>query len=356
MKNAYRAYKYLYYTILDAICCHLLLKEFEQESLEDPIPLPDHIDQFSDAEKIIWINDICERIIDKYFFESSPDIMSKLRDCVTDKNHPDNYWVSNFIDGRVKCHHCEKTYAYVGSLKVHEEKLHGVSVSKKQRKDKGKSKDELYGYMLQLFKLTILHKNLDDAVDMADGARSIKSAKYELPIYNFTNKTKYAIGSIHLIAMTEGLLNKELKERLTANRFINLQGGKNNNMALDEYVELLNRDSKIACSGFQTKQSIIAHSKEFPHIIKSTKHFDAICEVTGRKGCHTVPSYFEDVQKVVKELVEINAFSVVEGRKLKCRFLQNNQKIYDDCLKGLSTLIVRHKPAVAYHRLRNKHI
>lgn len=105
-------------------------------------------------------------------------------------------------------------------------------------------------YMLLLFKFSLLHKNLDDAVDMADGTRSIKSAKYDLPIYNYTNKAKYAIGSIHLIAMTEGLLNKELKERLTANRFINLQGGKNNNMALDEYVELLNRDSKIACSGF----------------------------------------------------------------------------------------------------------
>lgn len=251
--------------------------------------------------------------------------MSKLRDCVTDKNHPDNIWVSNFIDGRVKCHHCEKTYAYVGSLKVHEENLHGVTVSKKQRKGKGKCKDELYGYMLLLFKLSLLHNNLDDAVDMADGARSIKSAKYELHIYNFTNKTKYAIGSIHLIAMTEGLLNKELKERLTANRFINLQGGKNNNMALDEYVELLNRDCKIACSGFQTKESIIAHSKEFPHIINSTKHFDAICEVTGRKGFHTVPSYFKDVQKVFKELVEINAFSVVEGRKLKCDVLHNDQ-------------------------------
>lgn len=127
-------------------------------------------------------------------------------------------------------------------------------------------------------------------------------------------------------------------------------------MALDEYVELLNRDSKNACSGFQTKESIIAHSKEFLHIINSTKHFDAICGVTGRKGFHTVPSYFKDVQKVFKELVEINAFSVVEGRKLKCDvFIHNDQKI-DECFKGLSTLIVRHKPAVAFHRLRNKHI
>lgn len=69
--------------------------------------------------------------------------MSKLKDCVTDKNHPDNYWVSNFIDGRVKCHHCEKTYAYVGSLKAHGEKSHGVTVSKKQRKDKGKLKAKM---------------------------------------------------------------------------------------------------------------------------------------------------------------------------------------------------------------------
>lgn len=188
-------------------------------------------------------------------------------------------------------------------------------MSKKQRRDKGKSKDELYGYMLLLFKLSLLHKNLDNAVDIADGTRSIKSAKYELLIYNYTNKTKYAIGSIHLIAMPEGLLNKELKERLTANRFINLQGGKNNNMALDEYVELLNRNSKIACSGFQTKKNLIAHSKEFPHIINLTKHFDMICEVTGRKGFHTVPSYLEDVQRVLKELVEINALSVIESRK-----------------------------------------
>jgi hypothetical protein len=356
VKNAYRAYKYLYYTVLDAICCYLFLQELNLENLEDSIPLPDHFDQYADADKISWINDICERIIQKYFFEGSPDIMSTLRDCVTDKSHPDNYWVSNFNEGRVKCHHCEKTYAYVGSLKAHEEKMHGVTVSKKQRKEKKKSKDELNGYIMLLFKLSLLHKNLDDAVDMADGVRSIRSAKYELPIYNFTNKTKYAIGSIHLVAMTEGLLNEELKVRLTANRFINLQGGKNNNLALDEYVELLNRDSKFACSGFQTKESIIAHSKEFPHIINSTKHFDDICDISGRKGFHTLPSYLEDVKKVFKELSEINPFSVVDGRKLKCETLKSDPNIYDECFSGLSTLIVRHKPVVAYHRLRNKHI
>lgn len=60
---------------------------------------------------------------------------------------------------------------------------------------------------------------------MADGNRSVRSAKYELPVYNLTNKTKYAIGSINLIALTEGILSDEQRVRLTANRFINLQGG-----------------------------------------------------------------------------------------------------------------------------------
>ncbi|XP_061188750.1 uncharacterized protein LOC133196920 [Saccostrea echinata] len=76
-------------------------RKMDLENLSDSIPLPQQFYQYTDADKISWINDICERIIEKYFFEGSPDIMSMLRDCVTDKNHPDNYWVSNFNEGRV---------------------------------------------------------------------------------------------------------------------------------------------------------------------------------------------------------------------------------------------------------------
>lgn len=157
-------------------------------------------------------------------------------------------------DGRVQCHFCERSYAYVGSLKNMKRTKHIAKVPKpKTSKESGTRSDDVESYCNVLCKLTLLHKNLDSAVDMADGNRSVRSAKYELPVYNLTNKTKYAIGSIHLIALTEGILSDKQRVRLTTNRFINLQGGVNNNMALDEYVEFLNRDSKIACSGFQTK-------------------------------------------------------------------------------------------------------
>lgn len=118
---------------------------------------------------------------------------------------------------------------------------------KDEKPKKKNDSDELQDYISLLFKLTLLHKNLDTAVDMGDGERSVRFTKYELPIYNRTRKVKYVIGSIHLSALTSGVLEEEQCERLVANRFVNVQGGRNNNIALDEYLEILNRESKIAC-------------------------------------------------------------------------------------------------------------
>lgn len=66
--------------------------------------------------------------------------------------------------------------------------------------------DQLKDYSLMLFKLVMLHKNIPSTVDMGEGERYVRSTKNELPIYNNTNKTNYCIGSIHLTALTYGLL------------------------------------------------------------------------------------------------------------------------------------------------------
>lgn len=136
--------------------------------------------------------------------------------------------------------------------------MNNIPIGKESKTNKKKSvdADQLQEYTSMQFKLVMLLKNLDSVVDMGDGKRSVRSAKYELPIYNRTNKTKYSIGSIHLTALTSGLFSASQQESLIANRFINLQGGRNN-IALDEFVEILNRDSKVACSRQQTALSNI---------------------------------------------------------------------------------------------------
>jgi len=174
------------------------------------------------------------------FLREQPIFVKNLRDIVTDMDHSENYWLANFENERIKCHFCDRSYVHIGSLKSHEIKVHNLPVEKKEKIVKPVDEDQVQDYIVHLLKLVLLHKNVDTAVDMCDGERYVRSAIYELSVYSKTNKTKYVIGSIHLTALISGLLTGDNEESLVANRFINLQGGKNNNIVLDEFVERLN--------------------------------------------------------------------------------------------------------------------
>lgn len=353
VKNAYRPYKQLYYTVLDGLCLLLFLDFFEIKDLDSEIPLPVNFQQMSNEDKVKWLNTVCSEVLKKWFFENTNDVCASIRDVLDNPEHAENYWVSSLDDNRLKCHFCPKSYAYVGSLKSHEKKVHNVEI-KEPKKSILKKADKLQDYLIMVFKLTLLHKNLDSAVDMGDGEPSVRSAKYEIPIYNKTNKTKYTIGSIHLTALTSGIRPPEQTDRLIANRFVNLQGGRNNNIALDEYLEMLNRDSKTACSGHQTKESIINHSKQYPLLINLTEYFDEISELRKRKGFHHLPSYTSDVHSIVKDLLQLDIFK--KSTYLKFKGFKVDRNPFDNCVTGLSNMIQRHTPKVPFHRLRNPHI
>lgn len=334
------------------MCCVLFFKEFGLRSTEEKIPVPE---LSISEEKVSLINEVSERIVKNWFFENT-DLVKELRNVFEDEHHVENYWINTAVENRFQCHHCDESYAFIESLKTHESRMHGYVDSSPKGDKNDENKDELFDYVVHLFKLGALHKNLDTAVDMGDGHRSVRSAKYELPIYNKTNKTKYLIGSIHLTALVSGTLQADKQEQLIANRFVNLSGGANNNMALDEYVELLNRDTKQACSGHQTKTSILTHSKEYPHLIDAIKHIDMINEIKNRKGIHEYPSYKKDVLKTANELFEISAFSEIPGRTLTCRAIVCPKNPFIDAYKILPTKIFRHLPTLPFCRLRNKHI
>jgi hypothetical protein len=58
VKNSYRAYKMLYYTIFDGICCALFLRELNLKSFDDDIPLPPDWDKLCDSDKQHFISTI----------------------------------------------------------------------------------------------------------------------------------------------------------------------------------------------------------------------------------------------------------------------------------------------------------
>lgn len=73
----------------------------------------------------------------------------------------------------------------------------------------------------------------------------------------------------------------------------------------------------------------------------------------GRKGFDRLPVYKIDVEEEAKELLEIRCFDYQPNRKLKCRDVSVDKDTYQNAVKGLSTMIYRHKLQTPFSRLRN---
>lgn len=155
VKNSNRAYKFLLYTIFDAMCCVLFFKEFGLRSTEEKIPVPE---LSSSEEKVSWINEVSERIVKNWFFENT-DLVQELRNVFEDEHHVENYWINTAVENRFQCHHCDKSYAFIESLKTHESRMHGYVDSSPKGDKNDENKDELFDYVVHLFKLGALHKN-----------------------------------------------------------------------------------------------------------------------------------------------------------------------------------------------------
>lgn len=119
---------------------------------------------------------------------------------------------------------------------------------------------------------------------------------------------------------------------------------------------MLNRDSKVACSGYQTKESNNLHSKAYPNLINFVKHFAEISCIRERKGFHHLPSYQTYVEIVLKGLMENNVLVYNPQRKLHCRKLSTDRNPYSNSFFRLSSMIHRHRPNLLFGRLRNPHL
>ena len=72
VKNSYRPYKQLYYTVLDALS---IFAPFSACS----------------EEKISWLNETCCTVVQDTFFENDDDIFYSLRGILENPHHDENY-------------------------------------------------------------------------------------------------------------------------------------------------------------------------------------------------------------------------------------------------------------------------
>lgn len=116
---------------------------------------------------------------------------------------------------------------------------------------------------------------------------------------------------------------------------------------------MVNRDSKVVCTGNQTKESIILHSKEYPHLVNFVKYFDEIANVRQKKGFHHLPSYQSDVKKVLQDLMQNVVLVYDPNRKLHCQIFVIDINPFVNSFKKLPIMVHRHKPTLPFFRLRN---
>lgn len=160
----------LYYAVLDTIIVYMFLDFFNVTEENIVIPLPENFCNKSTEEKKSMAWWCMYKTCRKRLFENSLDSCSSVREGLEDSSNPEHYWVSSKVNGRYKCHFCDKSYAFVTSLKVHEKNKHDqVESSRYRQKHDSSDHDKVQDYILMLFKLVLLHKNLNNAVDMGDG-------------------------------------------------------------------------------------------------------------------------------------------------------------------------------------------
>ena len=111
--------------------------------------------------------------------------MSGYQHCTCRYRSSKHYCVINLNDGRFGCDFCSKTNASGESLKAQE--LQNTNIRNIKCVNNGAR----------------LFIELDTLIDIEDRVSRILSAKYELLIFNKTNKLKYVIGCIHLLDLIE---------------------------------------------------------------------------------------------------------------------------------------------------------
>lgn len=76
------------------MCCVLFFKEFGLCSIEEKIFV---LELSSFEEKVLWINEVSERIVKNWFFENI-DLVQELRNVFEDEYYVENYWINIVVE------------------------------------------------------------------------------------------------------------------------------------------------------------------------------------------------------------------------------------------------------------------
>ena len=122
---------------------------------------------------------------------------------------------------------------------------------------------------------------------------------------------KYALEAFYLQVQLNTLLSQKAAHRLTWNRFFKSKSGPGGNIPLDLALEHFNLLLKVLIRNLEpnglNKNAIDRYCKSLPVTKELLENVDRMCYVIRRSGKHSDRSTQDDLNKIVKELMNNKA-------------------------------------------------
>lgn len=294
--------------------------------------VPVNIEQFNSVEKKACLRKIAEAVVDKYVIKKEK-VQALLKAVLAVEEKQAILQDGKTDNGRFICRfpECGKTFAHNGKRKRDHESTHDFSVINGGVENnpcedvpaanfQEQENDDMYNYQLSFLEYAMIIINFFDAIKEGDGKRVIRCWKFQLPyLKNDSGSPKYALEALNVFLQIHGLLSAQESHSLIWNRFHCSKSGRGHNIPLDlslEFVNCLLKEVVRKLGPNATNTHAVDRYCKAVDITKPVlENFDRQCSITSRSGKHSHTSVTDDLQKILQELVEQQAFTFTPGRR-----------------------------------------
>lgn len=180
------------------------------------------------------------------------------------------------------------------------------------------SSDQVREYAIQLLSLGCFYLEMSDAIREGDGKRILRCWRYLLPIFWNSRRKNYSNEVLKMLYQHDYSLSPAHVAELLWGRCINVHGHRGKNIPADLHMEHLNRMVKDSIKGLgtnKTRTAVTRVGRALGTIVPILENFDSDNNVPTLSGAHAKLDSTKDIEIVAKELVGVQVFSNIPGRK-----------------------------------------
>ena len=343
--------------------CRIIAAAIEELHIKDINEIPSEScmpsNLVSRTEKRDFLYNLASLVVDKYVLQCSK-VEALLKKTGEAQNKQAIQCFGVTADGRFMCRYpgCPKTFRHDGKHRQQHEATHGLAVHEAfSASNAPQQEDDMYNYQVSLLEYGMIVKNFYDAVSEGDGERVFLSWKFMLLYLKADGKrsTKYSLEAFYMMCQFYCLLSERSAHRLIWDRFVKNHDGYGGNIPLDLALEHLNRLLKnvlrMLGPNATNHNAVDRYCKALVTTKKLIEQWDRTGAHICQSGKHVAPQATNDMQKIIRELMDNRALKFTEGRQYQHYRSIKHSLIADFDMNALFKWINEHKRLVHLNKV-----